>query len=116
MSITGQRHLLPLRSSSRDERIGSAYSTPRRRRRSEPIRPRLSGAPSVMGPPNHAPGVPVMGAASAGPHLEIMGVPDSRPRQDPMGGPDASPRVDLLGESDLTFVDSLFTQRRSLLQ
>jgi hypothetical protein len=78
-----------------------------------------------MGPPNHAPGLPVMGAPSPGLHLDVMsghagprvdpmGGPDAGPRVDPMGGPDAGPRVDLMGESDLTFVDSLFTRATSV--
>jgi len=43
-----------------------------------------------------------------------MGGPDTGPRLDPMGGPDTGPRVALMGESHLTFVDSLFSPRRSL--
>jgi hypothetical protein len=48
-------------------------------------------------------------------HLEVMGGPDTGPRRDPMGGPDPGPRVDPMGESDVTFVDSLFTKRKGVL-
>lgn len=115
MSISSHRHSLPLRERSQDARIGSPYPGPRRRSRSQTVRPRPSGVPSVMGPPNHAPSVPVMGAASPGLHLEVMGGPDTSPHLDLMGGPDPGPRVDPMGESDATLVDSLFTQRKSLL-
>jgi hypothetical protein len=115
MSTTSQRHSLPLRSGSPDLPIGGVHSAPRRRSRSRPIKRRPSGTPAVMGPPNHAPGVPVMGAPRPALHLEVMGGRDTGPRLDPMGRPDARPRVDPMGESDLTFVDSLFTQRKSVL-
>jgi hypothetical protein len=109
MSITSQRHSPPLRSGSPDLPIGGVNSAPRRRGRPRPIKPRPSGTPAVVGPPNHAPGVPVMGAPSQAPHVELMGRPDTGPRLYPMGGPGDGPRVDLIGESDLAFVDSLFT-------
>jgi hypothetical protein len=48
-------------------------------------------------------------------HLEVMGGPDTGPRRDPMGGPDPGPRVDPMGESDVTFVDSLFTKRKGVV-
>jgi hypothetical protein len=115
MSITSQRHSLPLHSGSPDLPIGGVHSGPRRRSRPRPIKPSPSDTPAVMGPPNHAPGLPVMGAPSPAFHLEVMGGPDTGPRLDPMGGPDAGPRADLMGESDLTFVDSLFTQRKGVL-
>jgi hypothetical protein len=115
MSITNQRHSLPLRPGSPDLPIGGVRSAPPRRSRSRRIKLRPSGTPRVMGPPNHAPGIPVMGAPNQAVHLEVMGVPDTGPRRDPMGGPDPGPRVDPMGESDLTFVDSLFTKRKGVL-
>jgi hypothetical protein len=115
MSITSQHHSLPLRSGSPDLPIGGVKSAPRRRAPSRPTKLRPSGTPAVMGPPNDAPGVSVMGARSPAHHLDVMGGPDTGPRLDPMGGPDAGPRVDLMGESDLAFVDSLFTQRKGVL-
>jgi hypothetical protein len=67
----------------------------------------ISGLTPVMGPANHAPGVPIMGAASSGPYL--MGGADAGPRVSVMGGADRGQRVDVFGDSDLRFVDSLFT-------
>jgi hypothetical protein len=115
MSITSKRHSLPLRSGSPDLPIADARSAPLRPSRSRPVTLLPSGTPAVMGPPNHAPGVPVMGAPSRALHLEVMGGPDGGPRLDPMGGPDAGQRVDPMGASDLTFVDSLFSKRRAVL-
>jgi hypothetical protein len=116
MSIINQRQSLPLRSGSQDAPVGGAYVGPRRRSRSRAGRPATSGVPSVMGPPNRAPGVPVMGVPSPGGlRFDVMGGPDTGLRVDPMGGPDVGPRVDLMGESDLTFVDSLFGERKSFL-
>ncbi len=115
MSITTERHSLPLRSGSPNLPIGGVRSAPPRRSRSRPIKLRPSGSPAVMGSPNHAPGVPVMGAPSPALHLAVMGGPDTGPRLHPMGGPDSGPRVDPMGESNLTFLDSLFTQRRGVL-
>ncbi|HUA48203.1 MAG TPA: hypothetical protein VMA77_23390 [Solirubrobacteraceae bacterium] len=77
------------------------------------VRPRPSGVPSVMGPPNRAVGAPVMGALSPDPRLDVIGGPDVGPRLDAMGGPDTGRRLHLMGESDLTFVDSLFVRPRS---
>jgi hypothetical protein len=77
-----------------------------------PVNSRPSGVPAVMGPPNHAPGMPVMGASSPGLHLDVMGSPNARPDLDPMGGPDTGRRLHLLGESDPAFTDSLFAHRR----
>ena len=113
MSITNQRHSLPPRSRSQDAGSRGVHPAPRRSL-SQPVKPRPSDVPAVMGPPNHAPGVPIMGAPSRALHLEVMGGPDTGLRPDPMGGPDAAPRMGLMGVSDLTFVDSLFTQRKSI--
>jgi hypothetical protein len=64
---------------------------------------------SVMGPPNHAPGVGVMGDPDSSLQLYLMGGADRGPRFDVFSGPDVGPRVDLMGESDPEFVDALFT-------
>jgi len=114
MSITSQPHPLPVRSRSQDAETRSLPSPAQRDRPSRPVDRRPSSVPVAMGPPNHAPGVPVIGAPSPGPHLNVIGGPDTGSRLDPMGGPDAGPRVDLMGNSHLTFVDSLFSPRGSL--
>jgi hypothetical protein len=88
MSITSQRHTLPGRSRSQDVGIRRMPSPAQRDSPSRPVKRRPSGVPTVMGPPNHAPGVPVMGAPSPDLHLDLMGGPDTRSRLDPMGGPD----------------------------
>jgi hypothetical protein len=113
MSITSQRHSLPPRSRTRDAGMHGMPS-PAHRRHSPPVKPWPSGVPAVMGPPNHAPGVPVMGASRPGLHTEVMGGHDVGPRLGPMGGPDIGRRLHLLGESDPAFTDSLFGQRKSL--
>ena len=114
MSITSQRHSLPLRAKSQDKGNGGTPSPAQRGSRSRPAKPRPCSVPAVMGPPNHAPGVPIMGAPSPGLRLDVMGGPDAGPRLDPMGGPDTGRRLHLLGKSDPIFIDSLFAQRRSL--
>jgi hypothetical protein len=48
-----------------------------------------------------------MGTASSGRYL--MGRADAGPRISVMGSGDRGQRVDLFGDSDLRFVDSLFT-------
>jgi hypothetical protein len=113
MSITRQRNSLPLSSPSHAG-IHAIPSPAQRSSRTRPVKPCRSGVPAVMGAPNHAPGVPTMGAPSRGLHLDAMGGPDVGPRLDPMGGPDTGRRTRLLGESDPTFIDSLFAQRRSV--
>jgi hypothetical protein len=69
-----------------------------------------------MGPANHAPGVPIMGRASSGPYL--MGGADAGPHVNVIRSGDRGQRVDVFGDSDLRFVDSLFTpvRRRPLTQ
>ena len=114
MSSARQRHSLPVRSRSQAARVRAVPSPTQRQPPARPLKRRPSRVPSVMGRPNHAPGVPVMGAPSPGFHVDVMGGPDTGPRLDPMGGPDTGPRVALMGESHLTFVDSLFSPRRSL--
>jgi hypothetical protein len=114
MSITSQHHSLPLRPRSQDAPIHGMPSPAQRASRRRPVEPRPSGVPAIMGPPNHVPGVPVMGAPSPVLQLGVIGGPDVGPRLDPMGGPDTGRHVDVMGESDLTFVDCLFAQRRSL--
>jgi hypothetical protein len=114
MSIISQSHSLPLPSGSHDAGIPAMPSPAQRAGDRQPVKPRPSGVPTVMGPANHAPGVPVMGAPHAAPQLDVMGGPDRGPHLDVMGRPDTGQRVHVMGESDLTFVDSLFGQRRSL--
>jgi hypothetical protein len=114
MNTTSQRHSLPPRSRSHDAAMHGIPSPTHRSNPSQPVEPPPSVVPAVMGPPNHAPGVPAMGAPSAGLHLDVMGGPDVGPRLDPMGGPDTGRRLHLLGDTDPTFIDSLFAQRRSL--
>jgi hypothetical protein len=65
------------------------------------------GLTPIMGPANHAPGVPIMGAARPGRYL--MGGADAGLRVSVMGSGDRGQRVDLFGESDLRLVDALFT-------
>jgi hypothetical protein len=60
-----------------------------------------------MGQANRAPGTPIMGAP--GPTMYVMGGPDAGARVSVMGPGDRGRRLDVLGESDLRFVDSLFT-------
>ena len=69
-----------------------------------------SGATPVMGPANRAPGMSIMGAAIPGLHPFLMGGPDAGPRVSIMGVGDRGARLDVFGESNLRFVDSLFTQ------
>ncbi len=114
MSTTTEHHSLALHPRSRDQGSPGATSPARRDPRSRSVTSLPSGLPPVMGPPDHAPDVPAMGFPSAGPHHGVMGGPDTGPRLDPMGGPDTGPSMHLMGESDLTFVDFVFAQRRSL--
>jgi hypothetical protein len=62
-----------------------------------------------MGPANRARGVSIMGAAMPGLQPALMGGPDTGPRVSVMGVGDRGARLDVFGESDLSFVDSLFT-------
>lgn len=75
-----------------------------------PARKPASRVIPAMGLPNSAP-VDVMGGPDRCPRIDVMGVPDGGLGLDVMGGPDRGPRVDVMGESDLRFVDSLFTGR-----
>jgi hypothetical protein len=60
-----------------------------------------------MGPANRAPGVSIMGASSRS--VDVMGGADVGPRVSVMGAGDRGTRLDVFGESDLRFVDWLFT-------
>jgi hypothetical protein len=82
------------------------HPSQRPRPRPQAVALQNSGLTPIMGPANHAPGVPVMGAASLGSYL--MGGADAGPRVSVMGSGDRGQPVDLFGESDLRFVDSLF--------
>jgi len=114
MSITSQRHPLPPRSKAPDAGIHDMPSRVQRSSRSRPVTPWPSSVPAVMGPPNHAPGVPVMGAPRPGHHHDVMGGPDVGPDLDPMGGPDTGRPLHLLGDSHPRFTDLLFARPRSL--
>ena len=114
MSVTSQRHSLPLRSRSQNAGTQDMPAPAQRAIRRQPVKPRPAGVPAIMGPPNRAPGVPVMGAPGPALQLTVMGRPDVSPGLDPMGPSDTGQRLHLLGDSDPTFVDSLFVQRRSL--
>jgi hypothetical protein len=54
-----------------------------------------------------------MGASIHGSFPGVMGGPDTGPRVSLIGTADAGARLDMFGESDLRFVDSLFTHPRS---
>jgi hypothetical protein len=54
-----------------------------------------------------------MGAAIPGLHPALMGEPDTGPRLSVMGVGDRGTRLDVFGETDLRFVDSLFTRPRN---
>ena len=97
----------PLRPGARVRRLRTRDDDTR------PGRPRekQSGATPIMGPPNRAPGMAIMGAS--GPSAYVMGGPDVGPRVNAMGAGDRGLRLDLFGESDLRFVDSLFTSARN---
>jgi hypothetical protein len=114
MSITRHRNSLPVSSRSPDVGIRGIPSPAQRGSRSRPVKHRPSGVPALMGPPSHAPGVPVMGAPSPGLYLHAIGGPDVASRLDPMGGPDTGRCLRLLGESNSKFLDSLFAPQRNL--
>jgi hypothetical protein len=97
-------HSLPARRKVRRLRIRDARSRPHARAADR------AGAIPIMGPANRAPGTSIMGAP--GRTVDVMGGADSGPRVSVMGPRDRGPRLDLLGESDLRFVDSLFTSVR----
>jgi len=111
MNVASHKRPLPLSSRPRNAWIRGVNPAPRSHSGSWTATQRISSVTPVMGPPNRAPGVPVMGATSWDIHLHLMGRPDAGTRVDPLGGPDNGPRVDPMGESDLSFVDWLFTQR-----
>jgi hypothetical protein len=69
-----------------------------------------SSVAPIMGPPNRA-AVDIMGSSDGSACVDVMGGPDRGPRLDIMGGPDQGPRLNLMGQSDLRYVDSLFTGR-----
>jgi hypothetical protein len=112
MSGITEHYALPAKTKARHPRTREDHPSPR-----PCLRPRVAalhdtGLTPIMGPANHAPGVPIMGIASSGPYL--MGGADLGPRVNVMGSGDRGPRVDAFGDSDLRFVDSLFTQSRGL--
>jgi hypothetical protein len=109
MSSTSEHYSLPAQTKvKRPHRRGDHPS--RRRTRPQVVALQNTGLTPIMGPANHAPGVPVMGIAGSGPYL--MGGVDASPGVSVMGSGDRGRRVDVFGDSDLRFVDSLFTKSR----
>jgi hypothetical protein len=104
MSSISEHYSLPARRKARRLRIRDARSRPGARAADR------AGAIPIMGPANRAPGTSIMGAP--GRTVDVMGGADADPRVSVMGPRDRGPRLDLLGESDLRFVDSLFTSVR----
>src|SRR5579862_2962394 len=96
MSTISENYPLPVRLRARDGRLLAA---------------RRAGDVPLMGPANRAPGMSIMGAAPSGLHSGVMGGPDTGPRVSVMGAGEGGTRVEVFGESDLRFVDSLFTTR-----
>jgi hypothetical protein len=106
MSSISEHHSLPAQTKAQRPHRRGAHPSPRARPRSQSAAPQDSGLTPIMGLANHAPGVPIMGIASCGPYL--MGGADAGPRVNIMGR-DRGQRVDVFGDSDLRFVDSLFS-------
>jgi hypothetical protein len=111
MSSISEHYSLPAQSKAQRPRTRRGHPSPRPHPRSQVAALPNSGLTPIMGPANHAPGVPIMGMASSGPYL--MGGADAGPRVSVMGSGDRGQRVDAFGDSDLRFVDSLFTQSRT---
>jgi len=107
MSSITEHHALPSHTTVQRSHTQGDHPSQRPRPRPQVVAVQNSGLAPIMGPANHAPGVPVMGAASSGSYL--MGGADAGPRVSVMGSGDRGPRVDVFGDSDLRFVDSLFT-------
>jgi hypothetical protein len=97
MSSISDHYSVPARAKARRPRIRDAESR---------LRARATDIP-VMGPANRAPGTPIMGASSR--TLDVMGGADACTLVNVMGRGDRGPHVDVFGESDLRFVDWLFT-------
>ncbi len=110
MSSITEHYSLPAHTKTQRPRTRGDHPSPRPHPRSQVAAVQNSGPTPIMDPANHAPGVPIMGIASSGPYL--MGGPHAGPRVSVMGNGDRGPRVDAFGDSDLRFVDSLFTQSR----
>ena len=107
MSSISEHHSLPAHTKAHRPHTRRDHPRPRPPSRPQVVVVQKSGLTPIMGPANHAPGVPIMGAASSGPYL--MGGADLGPRVSVMGSRDRGQRVDVFGDSDLRFVDSLFT-------
>jgi hypothetical protein len=112
MNSIAERHSLPAHTKAQRPHTRGDHPSPRPRTRPQVVALQNSGLTPIMGPANHAPGVPIMGMASSGPYL--MGGADEGPRVSVMGSGDRGQRVDVFGDSDLRFVDSLFTQSRGV--
>ena len=105
MTTTSQRHPL----STRTKRLRTSGLRSRAHRRSHGASEERTATP-VMGPANHAPGMPIMGIPGRS-QLAVMGGPDAAAHISVMGAGDQGTRTDLFGDSDPRFVDSLFTAR-----
>jgi len=101
MGITSETHPYPAPTAWR---LSNRSARPRPRRATGQA-VRLTPA---MGPPNRAPGISIMGGAN-GIHPYAMSGADAGPHASVMGVGDRGPRLDLFGESDIRFVDSLFS-------
>ena len=110
MSSITEHYSLPAQTKAQRPRRRGDHPSPRPHPRSQVAARQDSRPTPVMGPANRAPGVPIMGIASPGSYL--MGGADAGPRVNVMGSCDRGRRVDVFGASDLTLVDSLFTQSR----
>jgi hypothetical protein len=111
MSSISEHYSLPAQTKAQRPHTPGDHPSPRPRTRPQVAALQNSGLTPIMGPANHAPGAPIMGMASSGPHL--MGGADAGPRVNVMGSGDrGQKRVDVFGDSDVRFVDSLFTESR----
>jgi hypothetical protein len=108
MSNISQYHSPPAQTKVHRPHTRGGHPSPRPSPRAQVVAQQNSSLTPIMGPANHAPGVPIMGAASSGEYL--MGGADAGPRASIMGSGDRGQRVDVFGASDLRFVDSLFTK------
>jgi hypothetical protein len=108
MSCISEHYSPPAQTKAQRPHRRRDHPSPRPRSRPRVAALQNSGLMPIMGPANHAPGVPIMGMASSGPYL--MGGADAGPLVSVIGSGDRGRRVDVFGESDLRFVDSLFTE------
>jgi hypothetical protein len=111
MSSISEHYSPPAQTKAQRPRTRGDHPSPRPHPRSQVAALPNSGLTPIMGPANHAPGVPIMGMPSSAPYL--MGGADAGPRLNVMGSGDRGQRLDVFGDNDLRFVDSLFTESGS---